>query len=147
MPPIPTPRPKPSPSAPEAADDSRAPAETPPTVIRGTAQGDTLEGGPNAEALNGNAGNDVLRGGGGDDQLYAAEPNDPEGTDSVEGGQGDDMLYVDAGDTFNGGEGHDQLVARGEVPFVTDLATTSIEETWGPRPMTALTARRSTPSR
>lgn len=83
-----------------------APTEPPPpTVIIGTAAGETLTGTDQNDILDGRGGDDVLQGLAGDDALYGRA-----GDDTLDGGFDDDLLYGGPGDDrLDGGSENDRL--------------------------------------
>jgi Ca2+-binding RTX toxin-like protein len=75
------------------------------SVVRGTANADTILGGGGHETIHGLAGNDIIDAGAGNDIVHAGL-----GNDSVEGNLGSDTLNGDGGDdTLRGGESNDTL--------------------------------------
>ena len=99
--------------------------------LKGEGGVDRLEGGAGRDFLVGGADNDTLLGGSEIDYLIGATGLDAEGVDFLDGGAGDDWLFADALDTIQGGEGRDNIIARGPTGLNVDLAATSIEDTWG----------------
>lgn len=94
-------------------------------VIKGTNQGETLNGTEGrdlilgrggADTINANGGNDRARGGPGNDTVNGGEGNDVLrgrwGNDTVNGDNGDDRIWVGRGaDVENGGAGNDRMHA------------------------------------
>lgn len=115
----------------QAPGEQPAPNEAP--SAESSVEGASVEEPAKAKSplVNGTPGNDVLTGTDGNDRIYAAEDSDPQGTDTIDAGPGDDRLYVDAGDSVQGGAGHDELIVRGSGGMTLALAGTGIEETWG----------------
>jgi len=84
-----------------------------PTVIEGTAGGNTLNGSSANEHLYGYAGDDTLYGGGGNDLLRGGA-----GADSLYGGSGNDLLIYDAADlVIDGGTGFDTVLVESGTTF------------------------------
>jgi Ca2+-binding RTX toxin-like protein len=75
---------------------------------------DVFVGHSGSNYVNGGSGNDTLDGGAGNDELTGAE-----GNDTLIGGTGDDIFYIGGSsfgiDTFNGGDGADQIRLTGDV--------------------------------
>ncbi|MFC5555338.1 calcium-binding protein [Methylobacterium iners] len=85
------------------------------SVIIGTPNGETLDGGNGKDRIEARAGNDLLRGGNGKDELYGELGNDElnggNGKDLLDGGPGDDILAGENGnDLLIGGSGIDRAV-------------------------------------
>ena len=73
--------------------------------VKGTANDDTLQGGPGDDTIEGLAGNDVIRGYGKD-----GSPMSPDGNDIILAGDGFDSIYGGVGDdSIDGGGGWDHL--------------------------------------
>jgi hypothetical protein len=99
--------------------------------IYGLGGDDIITGGNAKDVIHGGDGNDVIRGGNGKDVLIGGP-----GIDQMFGGKGDDIFIianvceVGAGETIDGGLGHDQL--RTAVPLAQleemGVVITSIEE-------------------
>lgn len=70
----------------------------------GLAGRDLIEGGEGRDTMDGGVGRDTLIGGDGNDGLIGGA-----GHDLMQGGAGDDYVFANAGDTIDGGDGHDRL--------------------------------------
>ena len=84
---------------------------------------DSIDGGEGDDTILGNHGRDTIDGGGGSDSIRGGL-----GNDLITGGDGDDLLtwdLADSGDTTSGGNGFDQLVARGSAAADTFNVTKS----------------------
>ncbi|TBO34225.1 calcium-binding protein [Aquabacterium lacunae] len=100
-------------------------------ILAGDGQ-DTVLGGWDADLLSGQGGHDLLRGGHGQDTLIGGSGDDTlqggegadllqgnEGRNLLQGGAGRDTLTAQAPSTFDGGSGHDMLLAaNGDNTFV-----------------------------
>jgi Ca2+-binding RTX toxin-like protein len=98
------------------------------SLLRGSSEADSLDGGPGNDLLNGQEGADTLAGGDGNDSLSGGGDNDTitggAGVDTFNGSSGDDTLFAedDEADTsLNGGPGFD--TAHVDVLDPTPVAT------------------------
>lgn len=94
--------------APAAAQ--AAPPLFPPDVIVGTADPDTLVGGPGADMIFGLAADDLIYGGVGPDRIFGGR-----GADRIRGGPGPDTIRggLDV-DRIGGGPGNDLIMVAGD---------------------------------
>jgi Ca2+-binding RTX toxin-like protein len=90
--------------------------------IDGEAGDDTLNGGGGDDTLEGGLGSDVIRGGSGNDTLagyrIGATDSQDNAADQLFGEAGDDVILLHAGDTGDGGEGNDRIVAAGSAVLI-----------------------------
>ncbi len=102
----------------------------------GSAAGETFDGDLGDDVASGDAGNDVLIGGAGNDSLDGGDNDDTltggAGFDELSGGAGNDVINVgeyefDFGDSIDGGDGVDELIAFGDAALDTH-SINSIEE-------------------
>ena len=98
------------------------------SLLRGSSEPDTIEGGPGNDVLRGQEANDVLDGGEGDDSLGGGGENDTmvggPGADVFLGSSGNDLMLADDGVAdldLNGGPGND--TARVDVLDPEPVAT------------------------
>ncbi|WP_176556229.1 family 16 glycosylhydrolase [Rubellimicrobium rubrum] len=107
-----------------------------PTVqpIVGTALDNTLKGTDNGEVIDGQGGHDTLLGEGGSDTLLGGTGDDRLdggiGNDLLQGGDGQDRLVLDAGsDRLDGGAGLDWVVVTGTTNATINLGATAAQDT------------------
>ncbi len=92
-------------------------------LLRGWDGDDLLDGGAGNDSLRGDEGDDTLDGGDGDDFLDGGD-----GNDSLVGGSGNETIIGGAGDTVDGGAGHDVLRSGDEyLDVASSTAITGIE--------------------
>ncbi|MGE4317626.1 MAG: retention module-containing protein [Deferribacterales bacterium] len=82
-------------------------------IITGTAGDDVIIGTEASETIHAGAGNDYIDGHGGNDTIYA--------------GAGNDTIVYHAGDTIDGGTGHDTLLVTDSIDFSNVHSVSNIE--------------------
>jgi Ca2+-binding RTX toxin-like protein len=98
-------------------------------IGHGNVLDNVVTGGTGHDTLTGAGGGDSLHGGDGDDWLTGGV-----GVDDVHGEAGDDVFYIDegeleAGDTFDGGDGFDQIIYLGTADLdLTGATITDVEK-------------------
>jgi len=105
-------------------------------TVRGTTDGELIDGGAGKDKLYGGGGDDDLRGGTGDDRIYGEDGDDVliggAGRDDLRGGAGDDTFVVsgadDARDKISGGDGFDTILSDGDIYFTGRPDFSDIEE-------------------
>ena len=100
------------------------------SLLRGSSEPDSIDGGPGNDELRGQEGNDTLEGGDGDDILAGGGENDTmvggAGADTFVGSSGDDTMFAhdeEADASLNGGPGFDvaHVDVLDPVPVATEI--------------------------